>query len=512
VTGLSYDDLVTVATVGLAHRSLHVTELAGPAAEHAGLLDGDDPAAAVLDAAALMSAARRAGALATTGITGPAPAAVDAAPELTARASAAAEQVRGTDPILLADLLTAAGHNGYRASAPLLPALLDAAAKDRALRPAVAAVLGARGRWLAAHRADWRRVTDTAAATVLDDPSVWQTGSRGERRSYLAMLRDRDQAEARDLLAAGWSQETSNDRADLLAVLARGLSPADEEFLEQALDDRKASVRATAGQLLAQLPGSAFTRRAANRAVPQLRVERHALRRRLVPSLPEGPDASATRDGIGTRPPAPALGARAWLLTQLIAAAPLTEWITRLGLDAGQIVSLPVDGGLAVDVHAGWRLAAISQASPQWAGALLAAGPPGTASKRAPAAWPQDSQLAAVLPPAARTARAAALLAGAALTADAVAEVASCPGPWPDSVADLVIAALRRTITAPASRWPEGLVSAAARHLPVTGQRDYAAALARLADPDGCPPLRRAALRSAARMITLRRAFLEEIS
>ena len=194
--------------------------------------------------------------------------------------------------------------------------------------------------------------------------------------------------------------------------------------------------------------------------------ERHALRRRLVPSLPEGTDASATRDGIGTRPPAPALGARAWLLTQLIAAAPLTEWVTRLGLDAGQIVSLPVEGGLGVDVHAGWRLAAISQASTEWAGALLAAGPPGNANRRPPAAWPQDSQLTAVLRPDARAARAATLLAGAALTPDAVAEVASCPGPWPDSLADLVIAVLRRTITSAASRWPEGLVSAAARNLP----------------------------------------------
>jgi len=193
---------------------------------------------------------------------------------------------------------------------------------------------------------------------------VWQTGSRAERHAYLAMLRDRDRPAARDLLTASWPEETGDDRANLLGVLAEGLGPADEEFLERALDDAKAAVRTGAQVLLARLPGSAFGRRAAERAVPLLRVERRGPRQQLVASLPGGMDKPAIRDGIATAPPSPTIGARAWLLTQLIAAAPLAEWAGGTGMEPSQLVSLPVTGVLAVDVHAGWRLAAIRQLDP----------------------------------------------------------------------------------------------------------------------------------------------------
>src|SRR5215472_6495980 len=126
---MSYADLVAAATVGLARRPVLVTGLAGPAAAHAGVLDRDDPAAAVLDAAALLVSARRAGVLPMEGVTRPAPAGPDTAPELPAPATRALAMAWGADPAMLADLLTVAAGRGYRAPAPLLPALLDAAVK-----------------------------------------------------------------------------------------------------------------------------------------------------------------------------------------------------------------------------------------------------------------------------------------------------------------------------------------------------------------------------------------------
>src|SRR5215831_123471 len=92
MTTVSYDDLVAAATVGLSHGPLHVTGLSGAAAGHAGGLDRDDQAAALLDAAALMVAARRAGARPAAGVSCPAPAAADTAPELPARAADLLEQ------------------------------------------------------------------------------------------------------------------------------------------------------------------------------------------------------------------------------------------------------------------------------------------------------------------------------------------------------------------------------------------------------------------------------------
>jgi hypothetical protein len=59
--------------------------------------------------------------------------------------------------------------------------------------------------------------------------------------------------------------------------------------------------------------------------------------------------------------------------------------------------------------------------------------------------------------------------------------------------------------------WPEELAAAAGRSLPASGPTDYAAALARLADIDKCPPHWSLALHRAAEVIEVRRAFLEEI-
>lgn len=532
MTALNYDDLVAVATVGVGRRPELVTGLAGPAAAHADVLSRDDPAASVLDAAALLTVARRAGWQPERGISCPEPTAADDAPELPRRAAVLLGQAREADAGLLADLLTATGAAGYRAPAPLLPDLLDAAVRDRALRPVVAGVLGQRGRWLAAHRADWQRVVaGVARPDPADGPEVWQTGSRAERAGYLAALRDTDPAAARDLLREGWASETGDDRAELLLVLARGLSAADEEFLEAALDDRKRAVRTAAVRLLARLPGSAWSRRVTERAWPLLRLDgagpgRTGPGRRLVASLPTGLDPAAIRDGVGGLPPPPGISAAAWQLTQVISAVPLGRWADRFGLEPAEIVALPVSGDLARHVHAGWRMAAVRQGNPDWAAALLASGTRHPQTQRASGwpltAWPADEQLVRVLPPAARAGRVAALLSRSAVTPAALAELAACPGPWPAALAEVVLALLRTLVTAapgsPAAqsswagtRWARELASAAARNLPATGGSDYAAALNRLAEATSCPPPWPVVLHRMAGTIALRRAFFEEI-
>jgi hypothetical protein len=534
---LSWSDLVDAATVGLARRPLRVAggaagsggadeagaggglgRLGGPAGAYDGVLDGTDPAGAVLDAAALLGAARRAGAQVTDGVQWPTAADPDTGPELPGPAADVVRRAMAADPGVLADLLAEAGRRGYLVPAPMLPALLDVAVRDTGLRPAVAGVLGSRGRWLARYRPDWQRVAEAGVTRVPDDPEVWATGRRDERLGYLTQLRKRDAAAARDLLAAGWARETGDDRAVLLGVLAEGLSAADEPFLEAALGDRKAAVRDEAARLLARRPGSAFMRRAAGQAARLLRVERHALRRRLVVEQPADRPAGET-------------------VTAVVAAAPLGLWEERFGLAPAPLVALPVEGAPAVDVQAGWRVAAIREASPVWAEALLAVGPEvlraggagvparGTpagwrdpAEWRRPAGWPEDAELAAVLTPESRGTRGAALLAGAAPGGAglagaagnvALAEVAGYPGPWPDRLARAVLEVLRRGAATGQGRWPGPLLAAAARNLPVTGPDDYAAALTGLAET--CPPTWSVPLRRTAGAVAARRTFLEEI-
>jgi Family of unknown function (DUF5691) len=512
---VDYDDLVIAATVGVDRRPLPLGSLTGPAAAHADVLDPGDPAAALLDAAALLTSARRAGVLAGAAAGDVAAAAPDTAPELSRNASAVLDYaLRGKDPALVADLLTAAAAAGFRAAAPMLPALLDVAARDRSLRPAVGAVLGARGRWLAAHRTDWKRVTDAAGPVdpvVSDDPAIWATGRRSERLPWLAALRQRDPDEARELLAAGWSREPGDDREELLQVLAVRLSAADEPFLEAALDDRKSSVRQVAARLLAAMPDSAFARRAISRGTAALRVERQALRRRLAVMLPEPGDDAAVRDGISAVSPSPVIGARAWLLTQVIAAVPLSEWTTRLGLRPDALAALPVHGGFYLDLHAGWRIAAVAQRDASWAAALLATGDqddPG----RPPSAWPTQDELAAVLPAAARMARAQAMLTRHGPSRETAAAASDCPGPWTEDLSDAVLRQLAIAVRADKPpRWTDLLLSAAARKLPAEGRRDYAADLRALAETGTADGSLHTGLRRAADVVDRRRYFLQEL-
>jgi len=547
---IPYEDLVTAATVGLSRRPL--PRVPGDQADLA-----DDQADALLEAAARHVAARRAGVLPRDGVDTPPPMARDGSPELPPRAAHLLRQAM-KDAGLLADLLTTAADAGYCAPAPLLPPLLDAAARTVALRPAVKATLGARGRWLAVHRAEWRPVadvtadpgpagtdatgTDATATDATDDPRAWETGSRAERTAYLTALRDRDPLAGRELLAVGWSRETAEERAQLLAALSSGLSLADEDFLEAALDDRAAGVRATARRLLVQLPQSAFRQRAADRAAALLRLASGGGRPRLEVTLPDGqPDPDLARDGIVGNPPAASVGARAWQLTQLIAAAPLEEWTRRLGMSATEIVSLevrlavdpaadaPASGngkggptGLSVEVHAGWRLAAVREANPEWAMALLSGSGPLLAPSWPEAAWIDSHQLAALLSPADRATLAPGFFTrltrqardlegtkwGSRASAMTIAELTAWPGPWPDALADYVLGTVAASLSAQgAARTLQGLVTSAARNIPATGPRDYAAELIRLANRPDCAYPWLAVLRRAADTLTLRRDF-----
>jgi hypothetical protein len=503
VTG--YRELVAAATVGLAQRPLSITVLPEPATSHSALLD-TDPAAAVLDAAALLDAARRASGPVPASVQLPAPADADTAPELRpVAASIIAGVLRDGPADLLADLLAAAARAGFRAPAPLVPALLSVAVSSTALRPAVAATLGRRGSWLAAQQPDWLRVADAAAVEPGED--AWETGRLAERRAWLAELRRGEPDAARELLAAGWAREAGEDRAELIAVLAAGLSAAYEPFLEAALDDRKADVRRRAAALLARLPGSAYAARARARGTGVLSVERRGLRRRLVVTLPTEPDDAAKRDGLDPRPPDRRVGAKAWVLTQIIAAAPLELWPELLGDDPAGLVRLPVADDFGTDVHAGWRTAALRQRSAEWARALLHAG---DAPQPRPG-WSSDEALAALLPADERQTRAVQLLRDTGRPGVTEAALQGCPPPWTRPLITALMGFLARGVDTAQPGQIGALLPVAARGLPVDGPVDYAAEFRRLADEAPQTTVLPTAYRRAADILDLRRRFHEEL-
>jgi hypothetical protein len=317
VSGDEWDDMVTVALIGTDRRQSH---------EPGGLLDR----------AAALTAARRAGRLpghalgpAEQALADPRPPVGPAATERLGR------MLRGTRTALLPEWLRAAAERGKRPPDQLLPALLSLARSTPLIRPLLAD--NPRARWLAALNPDWS-FPEFAAAT---DPATWRLGSLAERRAYLAGLRATDPAAARELVSA--AGHTAAERAEFIAVLADRLSPDDEPLLERALDDRAADVRARAADLLTRLPASRYTTRMTERRDVILNGPA------IVPPDPE------PRDAITGSPRA--------RVHEVAARAPLPP-------DPERLLSLDL-GEWAGPLVTGWVRAAIIRRDPQWTTELI---------------------------------------------------------------------------------------------------------------------------------------------
>jgi hypothetical protein len=345
-------------------------ELAGPASRLSGAA-----AAVLLDTAALAVAYRRGGFRLDPGCAATDPAAEEEMPRVGRRAGARlSELLTRTDLELVEYWCVAAARAGVLAPEALLPALLDLAARQPVLRPAVGAVLGRRGRWLAAQQRAWARAIPPDQAPG-DDPDVWRFGTVQQRAGWLRSARRQDPAAALAQLSSTWPQESGPHRALFLPLLADGLGPADEALLETALDDSRPEVRAVAAGLLSGLPRSGFADRMRSRLKSFIRIERSRLRSRLVVDAPERLDPAAARDTISdSRGTAKLTGQdrRQWWLEQVVALTPLSTWSQLF--DSPQ-ASLTVRFGdpWQAPIQAGWAWAAVRQKDQQWARELLRA-------------------------------------------------------------------------------------------------------------------------------------------
>ncbi|MFE3703065.1 DUF5691 domain-containing protein, partial [Nocardia tengchongensis] len=185
-------------------------------------------------------------------------------------------------------------------------------------------------------------------------------------------------APSRPALAGSWRTESGPGKADLLAVLADGLSLADEPLLETALDDRRAEVRRLAADLLGRLPDSAFAQRMSQRAAAWLSFGTGPVTPSLVTTGPGVLDDAARRDGVGDSfgytayhaGGAPDMAAE-WL-QRVVAGTPLRHWERLLG-SAEAAVRVSMSEAVCGPMFAGWTDAALAQGDPEWARALFAA-------------------------------------------------------------------------------------------------------------------------------------------
>ena len=351
-----------------------------------GRADGTPREVALLDAAALGGAALRAGRrLDHADPAEPAP--DDRRPVAPSRAVQLIELVMTQPPAgaqqrsgLLVHWLRAADDAGTRVPHALLPTLLALATGARELRRPTAAVIDERGRWLAGLREEWSWVADastgaearTASRTTGTAPRAdeWARLPATDRVTVLAGVRAHDPAAARELVRSTWSTDAARDRRAHLDALRLALGPDDEPLLEDALDDRAATVREAAAELLDALPGSARSGRMAARLRPLVR-RTGLLGRGVEVTLPDEPDAAGVRDGLGKPPPR--RSARGWWLEQICAGAPLAVWFELTGADASGTVRRLTDAQ-ATDALAGIRRAVRARRDPQWAAALLERG------------------------------------------------------------------------------------------------------------------------------------------
>ncbi|MFG1791541.1 DUF5691 domain-containing protein [Nocardia sp. NPDC049149] len=479
-------DLTSVALLGTARRAPDQAGLAAPVANAAALLTAD-PALRLLESAALQDIFARGGVRATT-VTSPAPADDDTRRLLPHPAAARLSRMLQERSAFLPEWFAAAQPHDYRAPDALCGQLLDHAKSNAELREPLLRLAGTRGRWLAGQHPDWRSlIRQQPAATPTAE--VWQFGQPPERRAWLAELRRGDAAAARETLTATWPKESGPLKAELLALLADGLSPADEPLLEAGLDDRRADVRRTAASLLPLLPDSAFAHRIVRRADEWIRVEHRRMHAELVVALPDTMDAAAKRDGIADRSVeftyrwGGAPDTTAGRLRQLVAATPLRHWSTVLGAP-DKAVKAKIDERFRQPIFDGWVDAALAQQDSAWARVLFDAGVP------TDLAMLRRRELFGLLPQADRT-RHLLDLDGSWLS-EIEALLPAMGHPWPEPLAQHLILLLFERARA-AARRPEAhgntpnahrsLLAIASVHLPLVAADAAAVVARRCGDP-----------------------------
>jgi Family of unknown function (DUF5691) len=379
----AWQDLVTASLIGTERAAVPASQIPGlPPAEGT----TQDPAAVLLDRAALLTAARRAGRRPDQAQPPPV-AEPDPRPVVSPAAGRRLTRMLGGEHLdLLAEWLAAAAARGLRPPPQLLPALLDQARRggsaDGDLPRLAAEAGGPRARWLAGLNPDWQFVL---AETPTGD-EAWRLGTASQRRAYLAALRARDPGAARELIAGSWASAGTAERVMFMKVMTRGLSLADEPLLEAARHDGAASVCAMAADALTALPGSALSQRIADVAVRRLRLERDGRGPRLVFVPPTASDAALQGDGVTSGPGSagPGLARTGDVTFRIIARTQLRTWTQEFGLTAAQIVAVPA-GEWAPALFTAWSRAAVWQGSHDWMAALigqaLTGRPPRTAAE-----------------------------------------------------------------------------------------------------------------------------------
>ena len=312
------------------------------------------------------------------------PAAPDEQPVCSAGAAQVVRDMFDSHHQLLPEAFGLLARAHLRLPSSLLVESLDFA--DPVLREAVRPILGERGRWLAMHRDLWGWARLDAPNVTLDAlHRVWEEGRLDERLIAIRRVRDRDAGVAREWIGATWAREKADVRLELLDVMDHNLAAEDEPWLNAALKDRAAAVRARAAAVLARLPGSAFAVRAETRAADYVSwipprdgglwsrvkatVSSEAQGGNLRVTPPETLDPTWEADGLSVRPPH-GVGERAHWLTQAVALVDPQYWVQLFGVAPADLVRAAGTSDWSTALMLGWSRAAARHGTSDWIATL----------------------------------------------------------------------------------------------------------------------------------------------
>ncbi|MBV6626791.1 MAG: hypothetical protein KI793_28285 [Rivularia sp. (in: Bacteria)] len=244
-----------------------------------------------------------------------------------------------------------------------LPELLTLGNRENSLRKYILPVLGKRGIWLATQNPEWNYVSSE------DTNKIWKNGSLEARKNVLNELRQSEAEAARSQLQSIWSKERAQERASLLEVLEVGLSVEDENFLEDALEDRSKLVRDVAARLLAQIPESKLVNRMVERVRPLLSLDRNGIE----VTLPKKCTLEMTQDGIDESKYIPSLGEKASLLLQMLSFVPPSIWSSDWKKTPDELIKIVENSKWEKVFLEAWTTATIRSKNTIWAEALLKA-------------------------------------------------------------------------------------------------------------------------------------------
>lgn len=272
---------------------------------------------------------------------------------------------------VLPEFLTALAQVKRRAPDELLPVLLDYGVKDAPQRAQIIPVLGQTGRWLAAQNPAWSYASPGAGIWDGLAP-LWHSATPDQRAGLLIQLRATRPEWGLALLNSTWKSELPLARRKLIRELETGLGPADEPFLEAALDDRDLTTRRTASELLAQILGSRLVQRMSARAADILRWTpgEHFP---IAISLPEPIPPDLVRDGVQPTTANMPSNTHRMRVTVILGAITLEHWGAAWGASPEAIIQAALVSAWPRTLIRGFIQAAARQRNAAWARALLAA-------------------------------------------------------------------------------------------------------------------------------------------